>query len=332
MYLSESLVFILRWFDVIKCYYAIQFYWMLLSLSMFETCLSLIIYYKSVFIVIFYTPIHIVTIVKCVCYRIKGLVSVIHCHCINISLQNWNGEIRAEIMTDLRTTNKLFGMYHKRGNLNYFYVLLGFRELGCYIHDSLPFIPRTLVNHELQTVQGNSRKSLYNQEQTLNTLISKITINKVAMNSLVDTNHINELTALQNLIKIFDVDTTMEKYTLSWHDNHEHAVVRLYDRHVSDSNWYRSTKNVGEGWVSDGPIILDFSRTYNKVGNVEDFSILLMHLMAIDHTFVEATSENLVKVYKLFRAEMGKFVKLKWYFFLKMIAWVHWVFLLIHFE
>ena len=86
-----------------------------------------------------------------------------------------------------------------------------FRELGCSIHDSLPFIPRALVNHKLQTVQGNSRKSLYNQEHTLNTLISKITISKLAMDTLVDTNHINELAALQNLIKIFDVDTTMEK-------------------------------------------------------------------------------------------------------------------------
>ena len=132
--------------------------------------------------------------------------------------------------------------------LNYFYVLLGFPELGCSIHDSLPFIPRALVNHKLQTVQGNPRKSLYNQEHTLNTLISKITICKLAMDTLVDTNHINELAALQNLIKIFDVDTTMEKYTLSWHDNHVHAVVGLNDRQVSDSNWYRSTKNVGEGW------------------------------------------------------------------------------------
>ena len=112
--------------------------------------------------------------------------------------QNIGDKIRSEIMTDLRTsfpvtTNKLFDMYHKRGNLNYFYVLLGFRELGCSIHDSLPFIPRALVNHKLQTVQGNSRKSLYNQEHTLNTLISKITISKLAMNTLVDTNHINEL-------------------------------------------------------------------------------------------------------------------------------------------
>ena len=85
----------------------------------------------------------------------------------------------------------------------------------------------------------------------------------------------------------------------------------LNERQVSDSNWYRSTKNVGEGWVSDGPIILDFSRKHTKVGNVEDFSILLMHLMAVDHTFVGATSEDLVEVYKLFRAEMGKFAKLK---------------------
>ena len=100
----------------------------------------------------------------------------------------------------------------------------------------------------------------------------------------------------------------MEKYTLSWHDNHVHAVVGLNDRQVSDSNWYRSTKNVGEGWVSDGPIILHFSRKHTKIGNVEDFSILLMHLMAVDHTFVGATS---VEGYKLFRAEMGKFAKLK---------------------
>ena len=54
----------------------------------------------------------------------------------------------------------------------------------------------------------------------------------------------------------------MEKYTLSWHDNHVHAVVGLNGRHVSDTNWYCSTKNVGEGWVSDGFIILYFSRKY----------------------------------------------------------------------
>ena len=132
-------------------------------------------------------------------------------------------------------------------------MVLGFRELGCSIHDSLPFIPRALVNHKLQTVQGNSRKSLYNQEHTLNTLISKITISKLAMDTLVDTNHINKLAALQNLIKIFDVNTTMEKYTLSWHDNHVHAVVGLNDRQVSDSNWYRSTKNEGKGWYLKDP-------------------------------------------------------------------------------
>ena len=129
------------------------------------------------------------------------------------------------------------------------------------------------------------------------------------MDTLIDTNHINELAALLNLIMIFDVDTTMEKYTLSWHDNHVQAVIGLNERQVFDSNWYRSTKNVGEGWVSEGPIIMDFSRKHTKVGNVKDFSILLMHLMAADHTFVGATSEDLVEVYKLFR-----------------------VFLLIHFE
>ena len=89
------------------------------------------------------------------------------------------------------------------------------------------------------------------------------------MDTLVHTNHINELAAFQNLIKIFDVDTTMEKYTLIWHDNHVHAVVGLNDRQVSNPNWYRSIKNVGEGWVYDGHIILDFSRKHTKVGNVE---------------------------------------------------------------
>ena len=104
----------------------------------------------------------------------------------------------------------------------------------------------------------------------------------------------------------------MEKYTLSWHDKHVHAVLGLInDRQVSDSNWYRSTKNVGEGWVSDGPIILDFNRKHTKVENGEDFSILLMHLMAVDHTFVGTTSEYLLKVYKLFRAKIGKFAKFK---------------------
>ena len=52
------------------------------------------------------------------------------------------------------------------------------------------------MNHKLQTVQGNSLKSVYNQEQTLNTLISKITISKLAMDTLVDTNHSNELADL----------------------------------------------------------------------------------------------------------------------------------------
>ena len=103
----------------------------------------------------------------------------------------------------------------------------------------------------------------------------------------------------------------MARYTLSWHDNHVHAVVGLNDRQVFDTNLYRSTKNVREGWVSGEPIILDFSREHTKAGNVEDFSILIMHLMAVDHTFVGATSEDLLEVYKLFRAEIGKFLKLK---------------------
>ena len=204
------------------------------------------------------------------------------------------------------TMMKIKRMWMDKGMLEFYYVIQGYAELGCSANEVTPFIARGMKDGHLFTFTGDTLTNIFCSE-SLNTEIVKMSISTQAMDEFIKSNHIGELDIVQNMNKLYDVIRgAQEKFVLSWHDNHTHAIIGLRTRKITDTSWYKMTKRVNSIFIEDGRIGVDFSRKQCKITTLEDFALYTMYMMTDDHCYVGASDMVWNMVYQEYRKEMGK--------------------------